>query len=115
VPSPHQARRLGGGAQRSSLRDRGVGIAGLRQVPSRRRPPGRRGSDSRRSARLEALRAELKLKDDEALFEQVGLGERLAPVIAGVTDALELALRAGVERAMDVYNRSGALGCEELP
>jgi len=35
-------------------------------------------------ARLEALRAELKLKDDEALFEQVGLGERLAPVIAGM-------------------------------
>jgi GTP pyrophosphokinase len=35
-------------------------------------------------ARLEALRAELKLKDDEALFEQVGLGERLAPVIAAM-------------------------------
>ena len=35
-------------------------------------------------ARLEGLRAELKLKDDEALFEQVGLGERLAPVIAGM-------------------------------
>jgi GTP pyrophosphokinase len=35
-------------------------------------------------ARLEALRAELGLKDDEALFEQVGLGERLAPVIAGM-------------------------------
>ena len=35
-------------------------------------------------ARLEALRAELQLKDDEALFEQVGLGERLAPVIAGM-------------------------------
>ncbi len=35
-------------------------------------------------ARLESLRAELELKDDEALFEQVGLGERLAPVIAGM-------------------------------
>jgi GTP pyrophosphokinase len=35
-------------------------------------------------ARLEGLRAELKLKDDEALFEQVGLGERLAPVIAAM-------------------------------
>jgi GTP pyrophosphokinase len=35
-------------------------------------------------ARLEGLRAELGLKDDEALFEQVGLGERLAPVIAGM-------------------------------
>jgi GTP pyrophosphokinase len=35
-------------------------------------------------ARLEALRAELGLADDEALYEQVGLGERLAPVVAGM-------------------------------
>ena len=33
----------------------------------------------------------------------------------GVAGALELALEAGVERAMDRYNRPGALGCEELP
>src|SRR5262249_58750938 len=37
-------------------------------------------------ARLEGLRAELGLKDDEALFEQVGLGERLAPVIPRMLD-----------------------------
>ena len=39
--------------------------------------------------------------------------ERLPDVIGGVADALELALEAGVERAMDRYNRPGALGCEE--
>jgi peptidyl-tRNA hydrolase, PTH1 family len=38
--------------------------------------------------------------------------EVLPSVVAGVADALELALDRGVERAMDVYNRSGALGCE---
>ncbi|TMF30978.1 MAG: aminoacyl-tRNA hydrolase [Chloroflexi bacterium] len=41
--------------------------------------------------------------------------ERLPQVINGVADALELALQAGIERAMDRYNRAGALGCEELP
>ena len=40
--------------------------------------------------------------------------ERLPKVIGGVADALELALDAGIERAMDRYNRAGALGCEEL-
>jgi PTH1 family peptidyl-tRNA hydrolase len=40
--------------------------------------------------------------------------ERLGPIVAGVADALELALRAGVPRAMDVYNRAGSLDCEEL-
>jgi PTH1 family peptidyl-tRNA hydrolase len=40
--------------------------------------------------------------------------ERLPSVVDGVATALELALEAGVERAMDRYNRAGALGCEEL-
>ena len=40
--------------------------------------------------------------------------ERLPHVISGVADALELALEAGLEGAMDRYNRAGALGCEEL-
>ena len=40
--------------------------------------------------------------------------ERLPEVIGGVADALELALDAGLERAMDRFNRSGSLGCEEL-
>jgi PTH1 family peptidyl-tRNA hydrolase len=39
--------------------------------------------------------------------------ERLEKVVAGVADALELALSAGLERAADTYNRAGALGCEE--
>lgn len=38
---------------------------------------------------------------------------RLERVVAGVADALELALESGIERAMDKYNRAGALGCEE--
>jgi PTH1 family peptidyl-tRNA hydrolase len=41
--------------------------------------------------------------------------ERIPNIVSGVADALELALDAGVERAMDRYNRPGALGCEELP
>jgi guanosine-3',5'-bis(diphosphate) 3'-pyrophosphohydrolase len=35
-------------------------------------------------ARLDALLAELGIADAQALFEQVGLGERLAPVVAGM-------------------------------
>lgn len=35
-------------------------------------------------------------------------------VVGGVADALEVALRDGLVRAMDLYNRSGSLGCEEL-
>jgi PTH1 family peptidyl-tRNA hydrolase len=40
--------------------------------------------------------------------------ERIPTIVNGVADALELALEAGVERAMDRYNRAGSLGCEEL-
>lgn len=40
---------------------------------------------------------------------------RLEAVVDGVASALEEALRSGLERAMDTYNRSGSLGCEELP
>jgi PTH1 family peptidyl-tRNA hydrolase len=40
--------------------------------------------------------------------------ERLPSVIDGVATALEMALDLGVERAMDRFNRPGALGCEEL-
>ena len=39
---------------------------------------------------------------------------RVPHIVSGVADALELALDAGIERAMDRYNRPGALGCEEL-
>ena len=38
----------------------------------------------------------------------------VAPVVDGVADALEEALRSGIVRARDRYNRSGALGCQEL-
>src|SRR6266852_1455890 len=40
---------------------------------------------------------------------------RLPSIVDGVAGALELALEAGVERAMERFNRPGALGCEELP
>lgn len=39
--------------------------------------------------------------------------EALPKVVGGVADAIELALGRGIERAMDVYNRTNALGCEE--
>ncbi len=41
--------------------------------------------------------------------------ERVPAIVAGVADAVALALGEGIERAMDRYNRAGALGCEELP
>ena len=40
--------------------------------------------------------------------------DRLPSVVNGVVDAIELALDAGLERAMERFNRLGALGCEEL-
>jgi PTH1 family peptidyl-tRNA hydrolase len=41
--------------------------------------------------------------------------ERLPKIVDGVATALEVALDEGIERAMDRFNRAGALGCEELP
>jgi PTH1 family peptidyl-tRNA hydrolase len=40
--------------------------------------------------------------------------ERLPGVVDGVAAAMQLALEAGIDRAMDRYNRPGALGCEAL-
>jgi peptidyl-tRNA hydrolase, PTH1 family len=42
-------------------------------------------------------------------------GARLPSIVDGVASALELALEAGIERAMEKFNRPGSLGCEELP
>jgi peptidyl-tRNA hydrolase, PTH1 family len=44
-----------------------------------------------------------------------GEAERLPGIIDGVADALEVAVDAGIERAMDRFNRAGSLGCEEMP
>jgi PTH1 family peptidyl-tRNA hydrolase len=41
--------------------------------------------------------------------------EVVEAVVAGVADALALAVESGLDRAMNVYNRPGSLGCEELP
>src|ERR1700693_4608859 len=40
---------------------------------------------------------------------------RIPNIVDGVASALELAIDAGLERAMEKFNRPGALGCEELP
>jgi peptidyl-tRNA hydrolase, PTH1 family len=39
---------------------------------------------------------------------------RLPNIVDAVAGALELAIDAGVERAMEQFNRAGSLGCEEL-
>jgi peptidyl-tRNA hydrolase, PTH1 family len=39
---------------------------------------------------------------------------RLPNIVDGVATALELAIEKGIERAMEQFNRPGALGCEEL-
>jgi PTH1 family peptidyl-tRNA hydrolase len=41
--------------------------------------------------------------------------ERVPLVVDGVADALRLALSEGLVRAQEIYNRSGALRCAELP
>ena len=43
-----------------------------------------------------------------------GEGEEVEAVVENVASALETALRSGVPRAMELYNRAGSLGCEEL-
>ena len=40
--------------------------------------------------------------------------EAIDGIVDGVVAALETALEEGLTRAMDLYNRSGSLGCEEL-
>jgi len=40
--------------------------------------------------------------------------EAIDGVVEGVSAALETALNDGLTRAMDLYNRAGSLGCEEL-
>ena len=41
--------------------------------------------------------------------------ERVPAIVDGVATSLQVALDAGVERAMDRFNRPGSLGCHELP
>jgi len=43
------------------------------------------------------------------------LQERVPAIVDGVASALEVALDAGLERAMERFNQAGSLGCEELP
>jgi len=40
---------------------------------------------------------------------------RLPKIVDGVATALEVALDAGIEKAMERFNRPGALGCDEIP
>ncbi len=39
--------------------------------------------------------------------------KHIAAVVGGVADAIELTYASGIERAMERYNRAGALECEE--
>src|SRR5712692_5842899 len=41
--------------------------------------------------------------------------ERLPKIVDSVATALEVALDAGIEKAMERFNRPGALGCDEIP
>lgn len=41
--------------------------------------------------------------------------ERVPQIVDGVATALEVALDAGIEKAMERFNRPGSLGCDELP
>ena len=41
--------------------------------------------------------------------------EVLDAVIDGVASAIETAVSDGLTRAMDLYNRAGSLGCEQIP
>ncbi len=40
---------------------------------------------------------------------------RLPKIVDGVATALEVALDVGIEKAMERFNRPGALGCDEIP
>ena len=40
--------------------------------------------------------------------------ERIPTIVEGVATAMEVALDAGIERAMERFNRAGSLGCEEI-
>src|SRR5262249_2985154 len=40
--------------------------------------------------------------------------EVLDSIIDGVASAIDTAVRDGLTRAMDLYNRAGSLGCEDL-
>src|SRR2546428_9442160 len=40
--------------------------------------------------------------------------DRLPKIVDGVATALEVALDAAIERAMDRFNRPGSLGCDEI-
>ena len=49
------------------------------------------------------------------IVTMVRAGESMVPPAEGVSSAIETAVRDGLTRAMDLYNRAGSLGCEELP
>jgi GTP diphosphokinase / guanosine-3',5'-bis(diphosphate) 3'-diphosphatase len=61
--------------------------------------------------RFESLRKELGVGSDELLFEQVGLGERLAPVIAGLLAQQrdEASVAAAQRKPLEIAGTEGAV------
>lgn len=138
---PQTYMNLSGRAVAKAMKDTGVGAAGTWVVydeldlPLCRMRIRRGGSGAGHNGVLSIIES---LGTDDFVRFRVGIGkparkgstagrgyvlgrftraeaERVPAIVTGVADALELALEAGVERAMDRYNRAGALGCEELP
>lgn len=138
---PQTYMNLSGRAVAKAMKDTGVGPAGTWVVhdeldlPLCRMRIRRGGSGAGHNGVLSIIES---LGTDDFVRFRVGIGkparrgssagrghvlgrftkaeaERVPVIVAGVADALELALDAGVERAMDRYNRAGSLGCEELP
>jgi len=62
--------------------------------------------------RLESLRKELGVTSDELLFEQVGLGERLAPVVAGLLSQQTTSrdeITEGQRKPLEIAGTEGAV------
>jgi peptidyl-tRNA hydrolase, PTH1 family len=137
---PQTYMNLSGRAAFEATRDLGVGAENVWVVYDEMDLPLcrlriRRGGSSAGHKGIESLMA--SLHSDQFVRFRVGVGkqprpghvagvghvlgrfsrqeeESAAAVVSGVAGALETAVTEGLTRAMDLYNRAGSLGCEEL-
>jgi peptidyl-tRNA hydrolase, PTH1 family len=138
---PQTFMNLSGRAVRDALRDLGVGPGSLWVVHDEMDLPLCRlriktsGTDAGHNGIASIISA---LGTDAFVRFRVGVGKQPAPgrtagvrhvlgrfskaeaeavdaVVRGVATALETAHQSGVTRAMDLYNRAGSLGCQEVP